>query len=310
MEKFENMGLSPVMLKALAQKGFEEPSPIQEQVIPRLLAEERDIVGQAQTGTGKTAAFGIPIIERLKDKAKHVQALILAPTRELAIQVAEELNSLKGSRKLRVIPIYGGQSIDLQFKSLKKGVDIVAGTPGRILDHLQRGTLKLDQVSFAVLDEADEMLNMGFIEDVKAILEATNPQRTTLLFSATMPGEIMKVARKYMNDFEVIKTTRQNVTTALTDQIYFEVSRANKFEALCRIIDVEDGFYGLVFCRTKVDVNEVSKRLWRTADMPRKGFTVISLNRSVKMCSANSSRGGAMSWSPPTLLLVASILII
>ncbi len=261
MEKFEKMGLSPLMLKALAEKGFEEPTPIQQKVIPGLLTAERDIVGQAQTGTGKTAAFGIPIIERLHDKAKHVQALVLAPTRELAIQVAEELNSLKGKRKLRVIPIYGGQSIDQQFKRLKQGVDIIAGTPGRILDHLNRGTLKLDRVSFVVLDEADEMLNMGFIEDVKSILDSTSEERITLLFSATMPREIMKVAKKYMKDYELIKTTPQHVTTDLTDQIYFEVSRANKFEALCRIIDVEDDFYGLVFCRTKVDVNEVAKRL-------------------------------------------------
>ncbi|HDH53491.1 MAG TPA: DEAD/DEAH box helicase, partial [Nitrospirae bacterium] len=173
MESFENLGLSEKTLKVLKQKGFEEPTPIQVKTIPAILAGEKDIVGQAQTGTGKTAAFGLPIIELLQEKSTAVQALVLTPTRELAIQVADEINSLKGKRKLSIVPIYGGQSIELQLRSLKKGIDIVVGTPGRILDHLKRRTLKIDTISFLVLDEADEMLNMGFLEDVREIMEKT-----------------------------------------------------------------------------------------------------------------------------------------
>ncbi|MDH4027819.1 MAG: DEAD/DEAH box helicase, partial [Nitrospirota bacterium] len=261
MESFEGLGLSEATLKALSKKGFEAPTPIQVQTIPLLLRGNKDIVGQAQTGTGKTAAFGLPIIELLSEKSKTVQAIILTPTRELAVQVAEEINSLKGKKKLVIIPIYGGQSMDQQLRSLKKGVDIVVGTPGRVLDHIRRGTLKLDAVSHLVLDEADEMLNMGFIEDVKEILKNTGPDKRTMLFSATMPSAIMGIAKKYMGEYDVVRVQDQQLTVSLTDQIYFEVSQANKFEALCRIIDVEEDFYGLVFCRTKIDTDSVASHL-------------------------------------------------
>ena len=261
LEKFSQLGISESTLQALKKKGFEEPTPIQKKIIPTLLEQERDLVGQAQTGTGKTAAFGIPIIEKIAEKSKSVQVLILVPVRELAIQVSEEINSLKGKKKLRVVPIYGGQSIELQLKSLRKGVDVVVGTPGRVLDHLERGTLNIERVSFVVLDEADEMLNMGFIEDVERILTLTPPQRTTLLFSATMPPEIRAVARKYMKDYRMIAVDKKRITVDLTDQIYFEVSAGDKFEALCRIIDIEKDFYGLVFCRTKVDVEHIATHL-------------------------------------------------
>lgn len=260
LEKFEKLGVSQNILAALRKKGFEEPTPIQEKIIPLLLKEDRDIVGQAQTGTGKTAAFGIPIIEKIKENTRIVQAIILTPTRELAIQVSEEINSLKGRKKIQVIPIYGGQSIDLQLKRLKRGVEVVVGTPGRVIDHIKRRTLKLKEVSYVVLDEADEMLNMGFIDDVEEILSATNKERTTLLFSATMPREIVAVARKYMKDYELIKT-EEEITVDLTDQIYFEVPGRDKFEALSRIIDIEKDFYGLVFCRTKIDVDKVANHL-------------------------------------------------
>ncbi len=260
LEKFEKLGISHDILAALRKKGFEEPTPIQEKIIPLLLKEDRDIVGQAQTGTGKTAAFGIPIIEKIKENTRIVQVIILTPTRELAIQVSEEINSLKGRKKIQVIPIYGGQSIDLQLKRLKRGVEVVVGTPGRVIDHIKRRTLKLKEVSYVVLDEADEMLNMGFIDDVEEILSATNKQRTTLLFSATMPREIVAVARKYMKDYELIKT-EEEITVDLTDQIYFEVPGRDKFEALSRIIDIEKDFYGLVFCRTKIDVDKVANHL-------------------------------------------------
>jgi len=196
MKSFEELGLSADTLKTLKVKGFEEPSPIQEKTIPVILSGSEDIIGQAQTGTGKTAAFGLPLVELLDEKAKHVQALVLTPTRELAIQVAEEIHSLRGKKSLSTVPIYGGQSILLQLRSLKKGVDIVVGTPGRILDHLKRRSLNLQSITHLILDEADEMLNMGFLEDVKAIMDQTAENKRTMLFSATMPQAIVQIAKK------------------------------------------------------------------------------------------------------------------
>lgn len=261
MKSFDELGLSEETLKTIKKKGFEEPSPIQEKTIPIILSGTDDIIGQAQTGTGKTAAFGLPLVELLKEKSRHVQALVLAPTRELAIQVAEEIHSLKGKKKLTIIPVYGGQSISLQLRSLKKGVDIVVGTPGRILDHLNRGSLKLNNITHLVLDEADEMLNMGFFEDVKEIMDQTAEDKRTMLFSATMPRDVLQIAKKYMNDYQTLKVTREELTSSNTDQIYFEVNEYNKFEALCRIVDVEEEFYGVVFCRTKIDVDRVANHL-------------------------------------------------
>ncbi|HCL56771.1 MAG TPA: RNA helicase [Spirochaetia bacterium] len=261
LEKFRALGLSENVIEALKIKGFEEPSPIQELTIPLLLNGEKDIIGQAQTGTGKTAAFGLPLIERIEEKNETVQALILVPTRELAIQVAEEIHSLKGKKRLYITPIYGGQSIDQQIKKLKRGVHIVVGTPGRIIDHINRKTLKLANLSYAILDEADEMLNMGFIDDIKEILGHTPENKRMLLFSATMPDEIMMIARKYMKDYEIVRVQKETLTTNLTDQIYFEVSHNDKFEALCRIIDIESEFYGLIFCRTKIDADQISNQM-------------------------------------------------
>lgn len=261
MKSFDQLGLSNATLQVLAKKGFEAPTPIQAETIPAILNGNKDIIAQAQTGTGKTAAFGLPMLEILEGGSKYPQALVLAPTRELAIQVAEEINSLKGRKKLRTVPIYGGQSIELQLRSLSKGVDIVVGTPGRILDHIRRRTLKLSEISFMVLDEADEMLNMGFLEDVRDIMAKTPETKRTMLFSATMPKEILEVAKKYMRDYEVLTVTKGQLTVGKTDQIYFEVTSSNKFEALCRIIDIEDEFYGLVFCRTKSDVDKIANHL-------------------------------------------------
>jgi len=260
LENFKELGLSDDIIKELKKKGFEEPTEIQKKIIPILLKEDIDIVGQAQTGTGKTAAFGLPILERLT-KSKDVQTLILVPTRELAIQVSEELNSFKGKKKLQIIPVYGGQSITDQIKKLSNGVDIVVGTPGRINDHLRRESLDLSKVSYVVLDEADEMLNMGFIDEVEEILKQTNPDRQTLLFSATMQESVLDIAKKYMKDYKTVLTKNVQLTVDLTDQIYFEVSNSDKFEALCRIIDMEIDFYGLIFCRTKVAVDELTNRL-------------------------------------------------
>lgn len=261
MKSFKDLGLSEEILNVLKIKGFEEPTPIQEQTIPVLLSGKRDIIGQARTGTGKTAAFGLPLIELLRERSKNIQAIVLTPTRELAIQVAEEINSLKGSKKLRTVPIYGGQAISRQLRSLKKGVDIVVGTPGRVIDHLNRHTLKLDKISHLILDEADEMLDMGFIDDVKRIMEHTAKEKRTMLFSATMPEEIINIAEKYMVEYDIFRVTQGELTVSQTDQIYFEVHSENKFEALCRIIDIEDDFYGLIFCRTKIDVDNLAKHL-------------------------------------------------
>lgn len=202
------------------------------------------------------------MIEKLKPAA-YIQVIILVPTRELAIQVAEEINSLQGQKKdpLHILSIYGGQSYEIQLRALKRGVDIVVGTPGRVIDHINRKTLKLDKISNLILDEADEMLNMGFVDDIKEIFTHTNPEKRVLLFSATMPKEILLVAKKYMRDYEMVAIQKTQLTTTQTEQIYFEVSSRDKFEALCRIIDMEPEFYGIVFCKTKVDVDYVAGKL-------------------------------------------------
>lgn len=261
LNTFAALGLSATTLEAIIQKGFEEPTEIQKKVIPLLLKNEVDVIGQAQTGTGKTAVFGLCLVEKLTAMAGYTQALILVPTRELAIQVAEEINSLKGKKQLSIVPIYGGQSMTEQLRRLKKGVDIVVGTPGRVLDHLRRSSLKLDQLSFIVLDEADEMLNMGFIDDVEDIMKKTPSKKRVLLFSATMPKRILQITEKYMGKKELVSVQNTQMTTQLTNQIYFEVAAADRFEALCRIIDVEPEFYGIIFCRTKVDVDTVAAHL-------------------------------------------------
>jgi len=259
--KFEHLGLSQRILDAVYKKGFEEPSSIQALTIPVMLRNDTNIMAQAQTGTGKTAAFGLPLIEMIDPQERSVQALIITPTRELAIQVSEEIASLRSSSDIQIIPIYGGQSIDQQLRRLKKGVHIVVGTPGRVIDHIKRKTLNLKDIKHLILDEADEMLNMGFIEDMEEIMKHTNPQKRTLLFSATMPLRIKALASKYMADYEFITVKKQQLTTGLTEQIYYEVKAADKFEALCRIIDITEDFYGLVFCRTKNDVDSVVSHL-------------------------------------------------
>ena len=259
--EFRNLGLTEKTLKALEKKGYEKPSPIQSLTIPALLLGEKDIIGQAQTGTGKTAAFSLPILEKIEENGKHIQAIVLTPTRELAVQVSEEMHALSSSRKIRITPVYGGQSMEFQIKQLKKGVEVVVGTPGRVMDLMNRGILKIDNLKFFVLDEADEMLNMGFVEDIEKILKSTNEDKKMLFFSATMPPVILKIAKKYMREHEVLAVKAREMTTDLTDQIYFEVKDRDKFEALCRIMDLATDFYGIVFCRTKNDVNDLVGRL-------------------------------------------------
>lgn len=252
---FGEIQLSKKVLQAVSDMGFEEPSPIQSQTIP-LVLEGHDVVGQAQTGTGKTAAFGIPTIEKIADGSRHIQALVLTPTRELAIQIAEEFNKIGKYKRVKTLPIYGGQSIDRQIRSLKFGVQIVVGTPGRLLDHVRRNTIKLENVQTLILDEADEMLDMGFVDDIEAILQQlSNEDRQTLLFSATMPGPIAKIAGKYMNNPKTITISRENLTVPLIDQIYYETRE--KLEGLCRVLDVEETGKIIVFCRTKKGVDDL-----------------------------------------------------
>ena len=258
---FESLGLGERTLKAVKAKGFEEPSEIQAACIPLLLKEGTEVVGQAQTGTGKTAAFALPILETVDEEKKSVQALILTPTRELALQVSEEINSLKGDRKTEVTPIYGGASMEIQLRKLKRGGQIVVGTPGRILDHIKRGTLDLSNLVFMVLDEADEMLDMGFIEDIEEVLKNVPETRRMLMFSATMPPQIQKLAENFMKNPTLVRTQKTDAATPQADQIYFEVKEADKIEALTRIIDRDPDFYGVIFCRTKLQCDEIGHKL-------------------------------------------------
>jgi ATP-dependent RNA helicase DeaD len=270
--KFEDMTFSKETQRAISDMGFEEMTPIQAGTIPPIF-EGKDVIGQAQTGTGKTIAFGIPIIEAVKPRNRRTQAIILCPTRELAIQVSEEIKRVSKYRKeITVLPVYGGQPIDRQLRVLHGGVHIVIGTPGRTIDHINRGTLKLDSVKMVVLDEADEMLNMGFMEDVETILEKTPSERQTLLFSATMPPPILKLAKRYMKDPELVKVIQKELTVPNVDQTYFEVREGAKPEALSRIVDMNGFRLSLVFCNTKKKVDEV------VMDLQARGYLTEGLH--------------------------------
>ncbi len=257
---FREMGISHAVLRSLADMGFEEPTPIQALAVPVAMGG-RDLIGQAQTGTGKTAAFGIPIVERLDHRGRHVQALVLCPTRELAIQVSEEITRIGRHNALRVVPIYGGQSYDRQIRALEHGAQVVIGTPGRVIDHIKRGTLKLDHVHQVVLDEADEMLDMGFIEDVEFILNQVPMERQTLLFSATVPDPIARLAQRYLKTPERLAVNPERLTVPLTEQTYYEAREHEKVEALSRILDIEAADRAIVFCRTKQRVDELTEAL-------------------------------------------------
>ena len=211
MEEFKKLGLSKNTIEVLEKKGFSKPTLIQSKVIPLLLNGKKDVVGQSQTGTGKTAGFALPILETIKEKSRTVQAIILTPTRELALQVSKEIDSLKGNKEVIVLPVYGGTSIGVQREKLKKGVDIVVGTPGRIMDLQRRKSLRLNNISYVVLDEADEMLNMGFVDDIKTILKNTPKDKKMLLFSATMPKQILNIAKTYMREYELIEIEKAQV---------------------------------------------------------------------------------------------------
>ncbi len=257
---FGDLGLGEPILKAISDLGYEEPTPIQARTISRML-EGVDVIAQAQTGTGKTGAFALPTIERLDTTVKQPQALILTPTRELAVQVAEAFHSYSKYAGVTVLPVYGGQPIDRQLRALDRGVHVVVGTPGRLLDHIERGTLKLDQVRVVVLDEADEMLDMGFIEDIEAILKETPETRQTALFSATMPKPIADLAKRYMRDPQRITVQAEQMTVPQIRQVYYEVGGRDKFEVLGRVLDFERPSSAIIFCRTKSEVDSLGERL-------------------------------------------------
>jgi ATP-dependent RNA helicase DeaD len=263
MEKrlFAELGLSPELLKAVDKMGFEEAAPIQTAVIPLLLAG-RDVVGQSATGSGKTAAFALPAIERVDAHVRTVQVLILCPTRELAVQVAEETGKLAlFKRGVHAVPIYGGQSYERQFRALAAGVQIVIGTPGRVMDHMARGTLQLAGLRMVVLDEADRMLDMGFRDDIERILAATPEPRQMLFFSATMPRPIQDLIGRYTKNPEWVKIEAHAQNAPQVEQVYFEVDRRSKIEVLTRLIDLHDFRYGLIFCSTKIMVDELDEHL-------------------------------------------------
>ncbi|MGP1577644.1 MAG: DEAD/DEAH box helicase [Treponema sp.] len=258
---FEDLGLEKSILNAIAAKGFETPTPIQVLAIPRLLTGEANVIAKARTGTGKTAAYGLPLVQELREDTGYPRALVLVPTRELALQVSVEIESFKETAYPRVTTVYGGASIVEQLKNLKRGCEIVVGTPGRVIDHLERGTLNLEKIEYFILDEADEMLNMGFIEDIETIFKQANPASRVLMFSATMPKQILKIAADFMGEYEIVEEKYAEDPLPLTEQFFWMVREEDKTEALVRLIDTADDFYGLVFCQTKADADAVAKEL-------------------------------------------------
>ncbi|MDP4178881.1 MAG: DEAD/DEAH box helicase [Bacillota bacterium] len=273
--KFSDLGLNDYVLNAINDMGFEEPSQIQAEAIPVAL-QGYDIIGQAQTGTGKTVAFGVPIINNIVARTGKTQAIILTPTRELAIQVNDEIARISKYAKLSLLPVYGGQPIERQIRSLQKGIDLVVGTPGRVLDHIKRGTINLQSINFLVIDEADEMLDMGFIDDMEEIIKNLNPKRQTLLFSATMPYEIKKLSSKYMKpDTKLISIMKNTLTVSKTKQFYYEIKQKDRFESFCRILDVEEPETAIIFCKTKKGVDEL------VSSMQSRGYNVEGMHGDI-----------------------------
>lgn len=254
------MGLSHLVTQATINMGFEEATPIQEKTIP-ILMDGKDVIGQAQTGTGKTAAFGIPLIEKIERNSEQIKGLIITPTRELAVQVAEEINRIGQFKGVRGLPIYGGQDINRQIRALKNKPQIIVGTPGRLMDHMRRRTIRLQQVEMVILDEADEMLNMGFREDIETILHEVPGECQTLLFSATMPKAIQDLAQRFMNNPELIQIKAKEVTVPNVEQNYLEVQEKHKFDVLCRLLDIQSPDLAIIFGRTKRRVDELYEAL-------------------------------------------------
>ncbi len=262
MKTFEELGVSEEIRRAIDELGFEHPMPVQEEVIPYLLGQGNDVIALAQTGTGKTAAYGIPVLQRTDPSRKETQALILSPTRELCLQIADDLNAFaKYIDGMHILPVYGGASIDTQIRSLRHGVQIIVATPGRLIDLMKRGVAHLEQVNNVVLDEADEMLNMGFTESINAIFEGIPTDRNTLLFSATMGKEIEKIAKSYLHDYQEIVVGSRNEGAESVNHVYYMVNAKDKYLALKRIVDFYPHIYGIVFCRTKVETQEIADKL-------------------------------------------------
>ena len=272
---FEDLGLDEYALNAVKRKGFVTPSPIQILAIPRLLNGDSNMIARARTGTGKTAAFGLPIIQDIREKSDYVQALILEPTRELAMQTCAEMQSFSTNNIPRTTVLYGGASYTTQIRDLKRGCEIVVGTPGRIQDHLEKGTLDISKIKYFILDEGDEMLDMGFIEDIENIFKQANPDSRILLFSATMPAPILKIAADFMGEYEIIEEEKVIDEALLIDQKYWMVKESEKIEALVRLIDMSPDFYGLVFTMTKMDADNVTKQL----DL--RGYEAAALNGDI-----------------------------
>ncbi|HNX93045.1 MAG TPA: DEAD/DEAH box helicase, partial [Syntrophomonas sp.] len=260
MLNFQELKIDPTIISALSNMGFEEPTPIQEMTIPLALVG-RDVIGLAQTGTGKTAAYGIPLVDKCQPELAHVQGLVIVPTRELAMQVAEELNKIGSQKKVRSLPIYGGQEIERQIRALKNRPQIIVGTPGRLMDHLRRRTIRLDRISLLVLDEADEMLNMGFKEDIEEILRQAPQERQSLLFSATMPLHTRNLTHEFMQNPEMVHINPKAVTVVNTEQQYMEVPEVKKLDVLCRLLDMQNPDMAIVFGRTKRRVDEIAEAL-------------------------------------------------
>ena len=259
--RYEESGIDERILRAVEEMGFVHMTPIQEKAIPVFL-EGRDVIGQAQTGTGKTAAFGIPLLMKMDPENRKTQAMILCPTRELAIQVAEELRRLaKYMSGIKILPVYGGQEIVKQIRSLKGGVQIIVGTPGRVMDHMRRKTIRTDAIHTVVLDEADEMLNMGFLEDMETILGELPEERQTVMFSATMPHAIAQIAQKFQKDPKMVQVVKKELTVPKVTQYYYEVKPKNKLEVMCRLLDLYDPKLSVVFCNTKKQVDELVQGL-------------------------------------------------
>ena len=264
MKTFEELGVSEPICRAIQELGFEQPMPVQEEVIPYLLGNGNDVIALAQTGTGKTAAYGIPVLQKVNPEEKHTQALILSPTRELCLQIADDLADFsKYVQGLHVVPVYGGASIEMQIRQLRKGAQIIVATPGRLIDLMKRGVAQLDAVNNVVLDEADEMLNMGFTESINAIFEGVPTNRNTLLFSATMSREIEKIAKNYLNNYKEIVVGSRNEGAEKVNHIYYMVNAKDKYLALKRLVDFYPRIFAIIFCRTKLETQEIADKLIR-----------------------------------------------
>lgn len=281
VSQFENLGLHTDFVQVVEQMGFEQPTPIQKAAIPALL-QGRNVIGQAQTGTGKTAAFALPMLQQINSGKGGIQALVLAPTRELAIQVSEAISRMAENSKARVLTVYGGQSYSIQLRELKRGVDIVVGTPGRLLDLIRKDLLDLSQVRYLILDEADEMLKMGFIEDVETIMAQIPDERQIALFSATLPKPIRKLADRYMDNPQEISIHPERMTVAETEQHYYRVRNEDKFAALTRLLETEDVKSALIFARTKISTQELSDQL------AQRGYLAESLHGDLNQAKRES----------------------